>query len=95
VPLAQAYGAGGAAAAAAGAEWALAIAGMVLLAREGGPRVSLGTAGKVLVAGALACLPVLILPALPAAALAGLVFCALVWALGAVPEELLQAFRNR
>jgi O-antigen/teichoic acid export membrane protein len=95
IPLALAHGAQGAAAAAAAAEWALAITGAVLLRRRGGPRVTYGAAARIFLAGAVAVLPALVLPAIPAALLAASLFVGLAFALRVVPEELLAAFRTR
>lgn len=90
IPLVQAYGAEGAAAAAAAAEWALAAAGFLLL-RE---RVGLGGFARVAAASGVALLPMLVLPAVPAVLVAGLIFGALVLALRAVPDELMEMIRG-
>lgn len=89
IPLALSDGAPGAGAGAAIAEWALFASAAVVLQRRGGPRLDLLRLWRVVAAAGLAVLPALVLPALAAAAAGAIVYLAVVWALGGIPEELL------
>ena len=89
VVLTEADGARGAAIAAAIGELALAVTGIVALARaRDGFALRLGVVPRIALAAALAVLPALVLPALPAAILGGLVFGVAAALLRAVPEEI-------
>jgi hypothetical protein len=45
-------------------------------------------------AAAIGVLPILVLPALPAAAAGAVLYVAVLWRLGGIPEELLSAWRR-
>lgn len=92
-PLASAFGAEGAAAGTVIGELGLALAGFLLLARAGMP-LGLGAAPRVALASGLALLPALLLPALPAACVAMLIFLLVARVVGAIPEELLVEVRG-
>lgn len=94
IPLALAAGAPGAAAGAAIAEWALFATAAVALQRAGGPRLELLRLWRVPAAAAIGVLPILVLPALPAAAAGAVLYVAVLWRLGGIPEELLSAWRR-
>jgi O-antigen/teichoic acid export membrane protein len=93
-PLAAIHGATGAAAAAAAAEWALAAAGFWLLRQNDGPRVTLHAAWRIAAAALPGLAAALLLPPVPASAVAAVVFIGLAFALRAVPPEILHAFTS-
>jgi O-antigen/teichoic acid export membrane protein len=87
------HGARGAAGATIAGEATLALSGMWLTRRAGVP-LRIGRAPRIAVAGALAAIPAALLPAAAAVAAGLAVYVAVLFALRAVPEELLHARRG-
>jgi O-antigen/teichoic acid export membrane protein len=91
--LVPGHGAQGAAGATIAGEMTIAFSGMYFAARAG-MSVRIGRLPKIAAAAAVAAIPAALLPSLPAA-LAGLaVYAGVLFALGAIPEELLHARRT-